>query len=57
MFVYDKQTEEGFDILRTEYGFTSTSAQHISKFIKDYKIDSVYRFDTEVRGIYYKRIK
>lgn len=29
-------TKEGYDILRTEYGYTATSAQHISKFFKDY---------------------
>lgn len=32
----DKRTDTLVDVLRTEYGYTSTSAQHISKFDKDY---------------------
>lgn len=32
----DKQTGELFDILRYVYGYTTTSAKHISKFAHDY---------------------
>lgn len=31
-----KDTGDCFDVLRHEYGYTATSAQHVSKFIKDY---------------------
>lgn len=31
----EKATDTCYDVLRTEYGYTSTSAQHISKFRKD----------------------
>ena len=34
--VLEKQTNTVYDVLRTEYGFTRTSAQHIAKFSKDY---------------------
>ena len=33
----NKHTREFFDILRYVYGYTSTSAQHISKFRNDYQ--------------------
>ena len=32
----DKHTDTLYDVLRLVYGYTSTSAQHISKFSKDY---------------------
>ena len=32
----DKNTDTLYDVLRMVYGYTSTSAQHISKFEKDY---------------------
>ena len=32
----DKMTGQKFDVLRLVYGYTSTSAQHISKFFRDY---------------------
>ena len=32
----EKETDTCYDVLRIEYGYTSTSAQHISKFRKDY---------------------
>jgi hypothetical protein len=32
----DTETDTIYDILRYMYGYTSTSAQHISKFEKDY---------------------
>lgn len=38
-------TGEGYDILRTEYGYTATSAQHIAKFFKHYFVRTVYRTD------------
>lgn len=37
--VIDKRTDTLFDMLRGVYGYTSTSAQHISKFNKDYGKD------------------
>lgn len=37
----------GYDILRTEYGYTATSAQHIAKFFKeyDYYVGMILRTD------------
>ena len=32
----DKRTDTLYDVLRLVYGYTATSAQHISKFEKDY---------------------
>lgn len=32
----DKATDTLYDVLRHVYGYTSTSAQHIAKFSKDY---------------------
>lgn len=32
----DKKSREFFDVLRHVYGYTATSAQHISKFKHDY---------------------
>ena len=32
----DKETETCYDWLRLVYGYTATSAQHISKFMKQY---------------------
>lgn len=32
----DKNTDTLYDVLRLVYGYTSTSAQHISKFSSDY---------------------
>lgn len=34
--IIDRATDTLYDALRLVYGFTSTSAQHISKFEKDY---------------------
>ena len=34
--VIDKRTDTLYDVLRYVYGYTATSAQHISKFEKDY---------------------
>lgn len=34
--VIDKRTDTLYDVLRYAYGYTATSAQHISKFEKDY---------------------
>ena len=34
--IIDKRTDTLYDFLRLVYGYTSTSAQHISKFEKDY---------------------
>lgn len=41
----DTVTNHGYDILRTEYGYTATSAQHISKFFSYYSVGTVYRTD------------
>ena len=38
-------TGEGYDMLRTEYGYTATSAKHISKFFDYYCVGRVYRTD------------
>ena len=35
----DLETQTLYDILRTEYGYTATSAQHIAKFRSDYGYD------------------
>lgn len=32
----DKNTRQKFDVLRKVYGYTSTSAEHITKFFTDY---------------------
>ena len=32
----DKESKIGYDFLRKVYGYTSTSAQHISKFMHEY---------------------
>ena len=32
----DKSTDTCYDVLRLVYGYTATSAQHISKFERDY---------------------
>ena len=34
-----KKTGVGVDVLRHEYGYTSTSAQHLSKFFRDNGVD------------------
>lgn len=34
--IIEKKTDTCYDFLGTVYGYTSTSAQHISKFDKDY---------------------
>ena len=43
----DTEDAAGYDILRTEYGYTATSAQHISKFFDTYYyyVGSVLRTD------------
>ncbi len=42
---YDAQENETYDFLRYAYCFTSTSAQHFSKFWHDYGFNStVYRY-------------
>ena len=34
--IIEKSTDTCYDFLRAVYGYTNTSAQHISKFCKDY---------------------
>lgn len=41
--IYDKDEDALYDILRTEYGYTATSSQHISKFEKYIKPSRYYR--------------
>ena len=54
----DLETHEAFDILRTQYGYTPTSAQHISKFFEDYgkEIERIYRTYEDEKGKYYLRL-
>lgn len=40
----DRHTGIFYDALRTEYGYTATSAQHIAKFCRDYPVFSVARY-------------
>lgn len=47
--VIDKATDVLYDVLRYAYGYTSTSAQHISKFEKDYCRD---KWNCEMRLTY-----
>ena len=55
----DLETHEAFDILRRQYGYTPTSAQHISKFFQDYDhvIQRKYRTYEDEKGKYYLRLK
>lgn len=39
---YDEVTGIGYDFLRKVYGYTATSAQHISKFFKIYQPTTIY---------------
>lgn len=39
---YDEETGVGYDFLRFTYGYTPTSAQHISKFFKIYQPTTIY---------------
>lgn len=56
--IIDRRSGEAFDILRTEYGYTATSAQHISKFFSDnrYWIYTKFRTDYDRKGLYCKEI-
>jgi len=38
----DRETGYAYDVLRYVYGFTRTSAQHISKFFQDYRLSGWY---------------
>lgn len=42
--VIDKRTHTLYDFLRYVYGYTSTSAQHISKFARDYSAENTLRY-------------
>ena len=35
-------TGVGYDLLRCEYGYTATSAQHIAKFFNEYNVEKRY---------------
>lgn len=39
-----KRTNNCIDFLRLVYGYTATSAQHITKFCKDYNATTIYRY-------------
>lgn len=56
--VIDNVTGEAVDVLRTEYGYTPTSASHIAKFLHDYahKHKALFRTDIDSKGKYYRRI-
>ena len=54
--VIDLTTGEAIDVLRTEYGYTATSAQHISKFLKDFNHSSLFRTNVDKNGKYSVRI-
>ena len=42
--IIDKKQQIGYDFLRLIYGYTSTSAQHISKFFHDYPACLIHRY-------------
>lgn len=42
--IIDVQTDTLIDFLRYVYGYTSTSAQHISKFARDYDAETTLRY-------------
>lgn len=42
--IIDKNTKQCYDLLRYVYGYTSTSAQHISKFWHDYGDTKIPRY-------------
>lgn len=54
--IIDRNTGEAVDVLRTEYGYTATSAQHIAKFLKDFRHTSLFRTNVDKNGEYYVRI-
>lgn len=47
----DKESDTLYDILRLVYGYTSTSAQHIAKFGRDY---GKGKWGCEHRFVYYE---
>lgn len=40
----DRKTGVAYDVLRLVYGYTATSAQHISKFLHDYDHKKTHRY-------------
>lgn len=42
--IIDKKTKQCYDLLRYVYGYTSTSAQHISKFWHDFGDTRIPRY-------------
>ena len=42
--IIDVRTHTLYDFLRYVYGYTSTSAQHINKFARDYYADTTFRY-------------
>lgn len=54
--VYDRYEDALYDVLRTEYGFTKTSAQHISKFEKLVEPAKLYRTYYKDDKMMYRRI-
>lgn len=54
--VIDNVTGDAVDVLRTEYGYTATSASHISKFLHDHAHKTLFRTGIDSIGSYYRRI-
>lgn len=54
--IYDKNEDAFYDILRTEYGYTAISSQHISKFEKLVKPSKYYRTYTKNGTDMYRRL-
>ena len=52
----DNATGVAVDILRVEFGYTATSCQHISKFLKDYTHKHLFIGNIDRKGVYYTRI-
>lgn len=55
--VIDNCTGEAVDMLRTVYGYTATSAQHIRKFLEDFPYwTRLYRTHIDNKGEHYYTI-
>lgn len=42
--VFSKKTNIGYDFLRYVYGYTASSAKHISKFFKVFGVTNIYTY-------------
>ena len=54
--IIDNVTGIAVDILRAECGYTATSSQHISKFLKDYAHKHLFIVNIDRKGEYYTQI-